>query len=49
MKKVNSSGGGIANVWSSFQKVSGFTYKNSNIPTLNYGREMEGYTAWEFK
>ena len=30
MKKVNSSGGGIANVWSSFQKVSGFTFK---IPT----------------
>ena len=45
MKKVNISGGGVVNVWSSFQKVSGFTYKNSNIPTLNYVREMDGYAA----
>ena len=49
MKKVVSGGEGVVNLWSSFQKVSGFTYKNRNIPALKYGREMEGHAAEKFK
>ena len=48
MKKVVG-GGGVVNLWSSFQKVLGSTYKNSNIPVLKYGREMEGHPAENFK
>ena len=49
MKKVVSGGGGVANLWSSFQKVSGFTYKNPNIAALKHGRKTEGYAAEKFK
>ena len=49
MKKVVSGGGGVVNLWSSFQNVSGFTYKNPNIPALKYEREMEGHAAEKFK
>ena len=49
MKKVLSGGGGVVNLWSSFQKVSGFTYKNSNITAPNYGQEMEEQSAEKFK
>ena len=48
MKKVVG-GGGVVNLWSSFQKVLGSTYKNPNIPVLKYGREMEGHAAEKFK
>ena len=49
MKKVVSGGGGVVNVWSSFQKVSEYTYKNPSITALKYGREMEGHAAEKFK
>ena len=52
MKRVVSGGGSVVNLWSSFQKVSGFTYKNRknrNIPAVKCGRETEGHTAEKFK
>ena len=45
MKKVVSGGGGVVNSWSSFQKVSGFTYKNPNIAALKHGQKTEGRAA----
>ena len=48
IKKVVSGGGGVINLWSSFQKVSGFSYKNPNIPALKYGREMDRHTNEKF-
>ena len=49
MKKVVGGGGGVIDLWSSFQKVSRFTCKNPNIPAFKYGREMEEHSAAKFK
>ena len=48
MTKIVVIGGGVVNLWSSFQ-VSRFTYKNLNISALNYERELEGHAAEKFK
>ena len=41
MEKFNRGGGGYVNLWQVFQKISGLTFINPNIPALKYGRSME--------
>ena len=48
-KKVVSGEAGVINLWSSSQKVLGFTYKNPNIPALKYGQEVKGHAVEKFK
>ena len=49
MKKIVSGERGVINLWSSFQKASGITYKNPKIPALKYKQEMKGHAAEKFK
>ena len=41
MKKIRKRGGGVVNIWSLKEKLSGMTFVNPNIPALKYGRDME--------
>ena len=45
MSKVSKGSGGYVNMWNIFQKLSGYTYTNPNIPALKYGREMEAHAV----
>jgi len=45
MVKVFKGTGGSVNMWALFQKLSGYTFTNPNIPALKYGREMEVHAA----
>ena len=41
MKKVRKGGGGVVNIWSLKEKISGMTFVIPNIPSLKYRRDME--------
>ena len=41
MKKVRKGGGGLVNIWSFKEKISGMTFFNPNKQALKYGRDME--------
>lgn len=45
MAKVSKGTGGYVNMWNLFQKLSGYTFINPNIPALKYGQEMEMHAA----
>ena len=41
MKKVRKGGGGVVNIWSLKENISGMAFVNLNIPALKYGKGME--------
>ena len=41
MKKVGKGGGGVVNICSLREEISGMTFVNPKIPALQYGRAME--------
>ena len=41
MRKVRKGHGGVVNIWSLKEKISGVTFVNPIIPALKYGRYME--------
>ena len=40
MKKVMKWGGGVVNIWSLKEKISGMAFVNLKIPALKCGRDM---------
>ena len=41
MKKVRKGGGGVVNIWSLKENISGKIFVNLNIPALKYGRGIK--------
>ena len=48
MQKLQKNGRESVNFWQVFQKISGLTFINPNIPALKYGRAMEENAVNEF-
>ena len=48
MQKLQKNGRESVNLWQVFQKISGLTFINPNIPALKYGRAMEENAVNEF-
>ena len=49
MTKFTEGDGSSTNLWSVFEKVSGMTFVDPDIPALEYGREMEINAVNEFQ
>ena len=41
MRKVQRNSADVVNMWPLFQRISGLTHTNPNVPALKYGRTME--------